>query len=141
MHDRLLDKVFSLPMAFFDTQASGRLISRFETDVNDMDFSLPSAMSGVGECIVNVAICTAVLVVVTKGAVLLALVALVPIYMSAQNRYLHASRELHRLRKVARSPVLTHYGETMTGLMTLRAFRKQVRLQVLLPTTSSITIR
>ena len=128
MHDRLLDKVFSLPMAFFDTQPSGRLISRFTNDVSALDSELPSAMSTVVECIVGVTVSTAVLVVVTRGAVLLALLALLPMYMYVQNLYVVANRELNRLEKVSSSPVLTHYGETVTGLMTLRAFRKQVRL-------------
>ena len=127
MHDRLLDKVFSLPMAFFDTQPSGRLISRFSKDVGSTDLNLPSLFQGLSQCIVGTLVSTAVVTGVTKGAVLLALVPLVPLYLSVQRHYLATSRELNRLQSVTSSPILSNFGETLAGLMTVRAFRKQAR--------------
>jgi ABC-type multidrug transport system fused ATPase/permease subunit len=126
LHDRLLDKVLSLPMSFFDTQPSGRLISRFTNDVSECDHRLGYVVSQLVECLVGVTVATFVLAVATKGAVLLALVALIPVYSFVQNRHLQASRELHRLGRVANSPLITHIAETLSGLMTLRAFSKQV---------------
>lgn len=126
LHDKLLDKVFSLPMSFFDTQPSGRLLSRFSKDVAATDMELPGVMSHLVQCVVGVLVATSLVVVMTKGAVLLGLVPLVPMYMFVQNRYLLASRELNRLGSVAGSPVLTHFRETVSGLMTVRAFGKQV---------------
>ena len=40
MHDKLLAKVLELPMAFFDTQPSGRLVARFTHDVETTDIDL-----------------------------------------------------------------------------------------------------
>ena len=58
---------------------------------------------------------------------LLALVPLVPLYLSVQRHYLATSRELNRLQSVTSSPILSNFGETLAGLMTVRAFRKQAR--------------
>ena len=127
MHDRLLDKVFSLPMAFFDTQPSGRLISRFSKDVGATDLNMTGVIFGVSTCIVGTLVTTAVVIGVTRGAVLLALVPLVPMYLSVQRHYLATSRELNRLQNVTSSPILSNFGETLAGLMTVRAFRKQAR--------------
>lgn len=130
LHDRLLDKVFSLPMSFFDTQPSGRLISRFSQDVASTDLSLPGLCLSLSECIVGTLVATAVVAGVTKGVVLLALVPLLPVYLSVQRHYLATSRELNRLQSVTSSPILTNFGETLAGLMTVRAFGKQVSTRV-----------
>ena len=42
-----------------------------------------------------------------------------------QTRYIRTSREVKRLDSVALSPIFGHFGETLQGLMTVRAFRKQ----------------
>lgn len=63
---------------------------------------------------------------VTRGVVLVALVPLVPLYFSVTRHYLGTSRELNRLHMITHSPVLNHFGETFSGAMTVRAFRKQV---------------
>jgi ATP-binding cassette, subfamily C (CFTR/MRP), member 1 len=129
LHDRLLDKVFSLPMSFFDTQPSGRLISRFSKDVASTDLNLPSLFLALSQCIVGTLVSTAVVTGATSGAVMLAVVPLVPVYLSVQRHYLATSRELNRLASVTSSPILTHFGETLAGLMTVRAFGKQVNSQ------------
>jgi ABC-type multidrug transport system fused ATPase/permease subunit len=128
LHDRLLDKVLSLPMSFFDTQPSGRLISRFSKDVQSTDLTLPGLMLGLSDCIIGTIVSTAVVAGTTRGAVLAAVGLLVPMYMSVQRKYLATSRELNRLQSVTSSPILTNFGETLAGLITVRAFGKQVRL-------------
>lgn len=40
LHSRLLSRVLRLPLSFFDSQPSGRLLNRFTRDVEQMDLSL-----------------------------------------------------------------------------------------------------
>lgn len=113
-------------MSFFDTQPSGRLVSRFSKDVASTDLSLPGLFNGLAECIVGTLVATAVVAGSTKGVVLLAAVPMVPLYLSVQRHYLATSRELNRLQSVTSSPILTNFSETLAGLMTVRAFGRQV---------------
>lgn len=53
----------------------------------------------------------------------LVVVPLCPIYLSLQNRYRHASRDIKRLSSNALSPLYEHFTETLQGLTTIRAMR------------------
>lgn len=127
LHDTLLHKMFTLPMAFFDTQPPGRLLSRFSRDVANTDLTLYGLYLNLFEFFVGMLITAGVVIGITNGVVLLALLPLAPVYVSVTRRYLLSSRELNRLQMIAHSPVLSHFEETFAGLMSIRAFRKQVR--------------
>lgn len=127
LHDRLLNKVLSLPMSFFDTQPSGRLCNRFTRDVEATDVSLQGTIGSFMTCLSSVTLSTLVITAITRGAVLLALAPLAFLYRNVQQYYLSTSRELKRLDSIAVSPIFSNFSETLNGLMTIRAFRKQVR--------------
>lgn len=44
-----------------------------------------------------------------------------------QQYYRHTSRELKRIASVTLSPIYAHFSETITGLVTIRAFRATER--------------
>lgn len=125
LHDRLLAKVLSLPMSFFDTQPTGRLLNRFTKDVESTDVSLQSTFSSFTTCFVSVFMSTFVIAAVTRGAVFAALLPLLFGYRAIQRYYLATTRELKRLDSVALSPIFSNFGETLGGLATVRAFRRQ----------------
>jgi ABC-type multidrug transport system fused ATPase/permease subunit len=126
LHDKLLQKVLTLPMTFFDTQPSGRLMARLTHDVEATDIDLQDIISYFVMCFAAVLVALAVVTVVTKGFVLLALAPVIPVYLTVQSYYLATSRELNRLNSVSRSPIYSNFSETLAGMMTVRAFRKQV---------------
>ncbi len=46
-------------------------------------------------------------------------------YLRVQNLYIATNRELKRLDSIALSPIFSKFSETLSGLITLRAFKRQ----------------
>ncbi|CAI7880577.1 unnamed protein product [Closterium sp. NIES-54] len=124
LHSRLLARVLRLPMAFFDSQPSGRLLNRFTRDMEQMDLQLPDTLLSYLSCLFQVVFAIMVIVIVTPPF-LLPLIPLLLLYRRIQTVYIAASRELKRIDSLARSPIFAHFSETLTGLSTVRAFRRQ----------------
>ncbi|KAF8057290.1 Abcc2 [Scenedesmus sp. PABB004] len=124
LHGRLLAKMLRLPMSFYDSQPTGRLINRFTKDTEAVDMQMAASVSSALTCIVSAALSIVVVVVVSPYTAL-ALVPLAVLYYRVQRLYIATSRELKRLDALAFSPIFQHYGETLSGLATIRAFGRQ----------------
>ena len=121
LHDRLLHRVIRLPMSFFDSQPSGRLLNRFSKDTEALDTSLGNTVQSALTCAASSAFAIAV-VLGTTPATVVALVPLAWAYTRVQAAYIAASREVKRLDSLAASPIFGGFGEALAGLTTLRAF-------------------
>lgn len=128
LHDEMLLSVTRSPMQFFETTPIGRIINRFSGDVVELDESLPSNFLEMVWVVTDIFISVAVIV---YGApmVMIILFPLIAIYSYYQKYYAAASRVLKRLLVISRSPIYSHFQETLTGSMTIRAFGQIERFE------------
>lgn len=85
-----------------------------------MSMAVSTAMS----CLMG-ALLSVVVVAAVSPYTIIVLVPLSLLYYRVQRLYIRSSRELKRLDAVAFSPIFQHYGESLAGLATIRAFGRQ----------------
>ncbi|KAH7413379.1 ABC transporter family protein [Cadophora sp. MPI-SDFR-AT-0126] len=121
LHHILLKMVMNAPPAFFANTDSGVILNRFSQDMSLVDLQLPIATSTVLGSLFG---CIAQIALISTGSSYMALTipfTLLAIY-GIQNVYLKTSRQLRYLDLENKSPLFTHFMETLDGLATLRAF-------------------
>ncbi|KAJ2451544.1 Transporter of the ATP-binding cassette (ABC) [Coemansia sp. RSA 2336] len=128
LHERLLHTILRAPVRFFDTTPVGRLINRFSKDMETIDQSLSSSLAiFVTELTASLAILVVISVITpafTLGAIMIAI-----IYWIIGVLYLSASREIKRFESVTKSPIYTQFGETLSGVSTIRAYGQESRFK------------
>ncbi|ETV93494.1 hypothetical protein H310_12538 [Aphanomyces invadans] len=127
MFDDMTKALLGAPMRFFDTNPLGRILNRFSGDINAVDGRLPNQfgffLSTVFVLLFSLG--TTIVVIKTLGLVLLPLMF---IYYKIASVYVQPAREMERLNKTTRSPLITHISESIDGAIVVRAFGgKQVR--------------
>ncbi|KAI9260598.1 hypothetical protein BDA99DRAFT_86302 [Phascolomyces articulosus] len=121
---QLLDRITHAPLRFFDTTPSGRILNRFGTDMTVIDMQMARTAGILIECLTGMIAASIIISVITPHFVVVA-VATAFIYLIIGLYYLRSSRELKRLNSVNRSPIYSHFTETLSGVTTIRAFGQQ----------------
>ncbi|XP_058980623.1 multidrug resistance-associated protein 1 isoform X2 [Musca domestica] len=126
LHRELLVNIMRLPMKFFDTTPTGRIMSRLSKDIESLDTTLPDLFDGYIWCVFEV-LATIVVISMSTPIFLAVIIPIAFLYYFAQRFYVATSRQLMRLESVSRSPIYSHFGETVTGVSTIRAYAVQDR--------------
>ncbi|XP_017473670.1 PREDICTED: multidrug resistance-associated protein 1 isoform X3 [Rhagoletis zephyria] len=126
LHTNLLYGVLRWPMELFDTTPLGRVVNRFAKDVDSIDNILPQNWRSVMTTGFSV-LATIVVISMSTPIFLAVIVPIALLYYFAQRFYVATSRQLMRLESVSRSPIYTHFSETITGVTTIRAYMVQDR--------------
>ncbi|KAF9124778.1 hypothetical protein BG015_005028 [Linnemannia schmuckeri] len=129
LHAVMLRPLIRAPMSFFDVTSSGKVVNRFSHDINSVDMELPF-QCGNAFSIASMAISIFVFAIIATRWALLIVLPLGIAYYWLGGFFLVSSRELKRLDSAARSPMYAHFGETLAGLVTIRAFNDADRLAV-----------
>jgi ATP-binding cassette subfamily C (CFTR/MRP) protein 1 len=126
LHERMANAIFRSPMSFFDTTPAGRILNRFSSDIYRVDEVLARTFNFL---FVNAARSAATLIIIsaTTPSFMALIVPLCLTYLWVQRYYLQTSRELKRLDSVTKSPVYSHFQETLGGTSTIRAYRQEAR--------------
>lgn len=126
LHNRMLAGVLRAPMSFFDTTPKGRIVNRFAKDIDFIDRSIPmtfSALLRLGFSVVG----TIAVISYTSPIFIAVFIPLSLLYMFVQKIYVATSRQLRRLESSTRSPIYSWFGESISGVSTIKAFNIQDR--------------
>ena len=126
LHSHLIGRLLRCSLDQLESRPLGTIISRLSYDFFVIDQKLPSAIQ---RLVVVAMICASALLVNTLASpfFLFFAVPAVIVYWWLQHFYRCSSRELQRLDSLTRAPVLSHFSDTLSGLVTIRAFREQSR--------------
>ncbi|KAL9925478.1 multidrug-Resistance like Protein 1 isoform 4-T6 [Glossina fuscipes fuscipes] len=126
LHQNLLLNILRMSLQFFDTTPVGRILSRFSKDLESVDQTLPIIIDEGIYCAFEV-LATIVVISISTPIFLAVIIPIAFLYYFAQRFYVATSRQLMRLESVSRSPIYSHFGETITGVSTIRAYAVQDR--------------
>lgn len=143
------------PMAMFDTTPLGRILSRFSKDMEAVDTELPGVFEVLLSLLFSVSVqfkrvnnhtfsstvlmrfffyhlssknkglSTIVVISVSTPLFLAVILPIGIVYYFVQRFYVATSRQLKRLESVSRSPIYSHFGESIQGAPTIRAYGVQ----------------
>uniref|UniRef100_A0A671NKW8 Multidrug resistance-associated protein 1 n=1 Tax=Sinocyclocheilus anshuiensis TaxID=1608454 RepID=A0A671NKW8_9TELE len=126
LHQTMLYNVLRSPMSFFERTPSGNLVNRFAKETDTIDSVIPSIIKMFMGSMFNVlGSCAVILIATPLVAIIIPPLGL--LYFFVQRFYVASSRQLKRLESVSRSPVYTHFNETLLGTSVIRAFGEQQR--------------
>ncbi|KAM4697381.1 multidrug resistance-associated protein 1-like isoform 2-T2 [Rhinophrynus dorsalis] len=126
LHMDLLHNVLRFPMSFFERTPSGNLVNRFSKEIDTIDSMIPQIIKMFMGSLFNViGACIVILIATPIVAVIIPPLGI--IYFFVQRFYVATSRQLKRLESVSRSPVYSHFNETLLGASVIRAFGEQKR--------------
>ncbi|KAF8401477.1 hypothetical protein HHK36_012416 [Tetracentron sinense] len=123
---QILHSILHAPMSFFDTTPSGRILSRASTDQTNIDIFLPFF---VGFTIAMYITLLSIIIITCQYAwpTVFLIIPLGWLNFWYRGYYLASSREITRLDSITKAPVIHHFSESISGVMTIRCFRKQGR--------------
>ncbi|KAI9483188.1 MAG: P-loop containing nucleoside triphosphate hydrolase protein [Benjaminiella poitrasii] len=121
LYAELLHRVFRAPLRFFDTTPIGRILNRFSKDFETIDSSIPNdVLNFTIQWVVVISSMLTVSAVLPVFLLPILTIAVVNIWMGMM--FVSTSRELKRMDSVSRSPLFSHFTETIVGVSTIRAF-------------------
>ncbi|XP_035826216.1 multidrug resistance-associated protein 1 [Aplysia californica] len=121
LHSEMTSRLFRAPMAFFDTTPIGRILNRCSRDIEIVDNFLPIICRDfLGTFSINFITILVILIETPEfGAVLIPVIIF---FFIVLRFYIPTSRQLRRIEHVTRSPIYTHFSESVSGCSTIRAY-------------------
>uniref|UniRef100_A0A3Q3RDE5 ATP-binding cassette, sub-family C (CFTR/MRP), member 3 n=1 Tax=Monopterus albus TaxID=43700 RepID=A0A3Q3RDE5_MONAL len=121
LHYSLLSNKLHTPQSFFDTTPIGRILNRFSKDIYVIDEALPTTVL-MFLTTFFISLSTMIVIISSTPIFAVVVVPLAFIYVFVQRFYVATSRQLKRLESVSRSPIYSHFSETITGSSVIRAY-------------------
>ncbi|XP_059234527.1 ATP-binding cassette sub-family C member 3 isoform X3 [Mustela nigripes] len=130
LHQALLHNKMRSPQSFFDTTPSGRILNRFSKDIYVIDEVLAPTILMLLNSFYN-SLATLVVIVASTPLFTVVTLPLGIFYVLMQRFYVATSRQLKRLESISRSPIYSHFSETVTGSSVIRAYGRSQDFQAI----------
>ncbi|GAB1607734.1 resistance-associated 1-like [Argonauta hians] len=121
LHYQVLENIVHCPMAFFDTTPIGRIVNRFSRDIDVVDNNLAFIIRRWLQILLQ-SVGTLIIIGYSTPDFLVVALPIMLIYYIIQKIYIPTSRQLKRLESTSRSPIYTHFSETISGCSVIRAY-------------------
>ncbi|KAJ5758005.1 uncharacterized protein N7511_006699 [Penicillium nucicola] len=121
LHSTVLRTSMAAPLAFLSNLETGALVTRFSQDMRLVDMILPRAFFSTVIMFFG-AIGEGAIAIASLPYLAAALPPLLGTFYLIQRFYLQTSRQLRLLEIELKSPLYTHFIESLAGLTTIRAF-------------------
>ncbi|KAK1225752.1 hypothetical protein PQX77_011295 [Marasmius sp. AFHP31] len=118
---QLLERIVRATFRFHDTTPQGRMLNRFGKDIETIDTSLAGTLQAVNSSMASF-FASVITIVVVFPFFLLPATVFGFIYRELAVGYLNTGRDLRRMESNSRSPIFSHFGELLEGIVTVRAF-------------------
>jgi ABC-type multidrug transport system fused ATPase/permease subunit len=126
IHTQLMERVARARFRFFDSTPLGQIMNRFSKDIEAVDQEVTPVAIGVMYCLFSIIVIVVLISIITPGF-LIAGVFISVFYALIGMFYINSSRDLKRLESVHRSPLYQQFGETLSGMTTIRAYGDERR--------------
>lgn len=124
LHDNMLHSIVHAPMSYFERTSVGTIMNSFTGDINTIDTTLPTMMYSFVRTLVTLIVN---MVISVMGAPFILLVA-VPLffkYVEYRNQFVACSKQLQKLSRSSRAPILGMIEESVHGQTTINVFDKR----------------
>jgi ABC-type multidrug transport system fused ATPase/permease subunit len=119
----VLHSVLRTPLRWLDTVPMGRILNRFTADFTSVDSSLAQNFyyfAGIVTEILGILVAA----IFISPFIILCAVALLAACTIFARSYIAAARNIKRLDSTNKSPLISHFSASLSGLSTIRAFAK-----------------
>ena len=126
LHNSMLFSILRSTMEFFESTPSGRIINRFSKDIDAVERNIPDSFRSFIRCIFQVFF-TVLVIVYSTPLFILTLIPMIVIYIIVQRYFVASMRQLKRLESASKSPIFSHFSESLTGTSSIRAYKAEKR--------------
>ncbi|ETV74101.1 hypothetical protein H257_11404 [Aphanomyces astaci] len=121
LFSEMLHSLLEAPMLFFDANPIGRVLNRFGDDILQVDMFIPFSFAPILVQTASIVAKIVTTIAITQWMGLLVL-PLMAVYGFLGSYFLAPLREVNRIQKTTRSPLLSLVSEGIDGSTTIRAF-------------------
>jgi ATP-binding cassette subfamily C (CFTR/MRP) protein 4 len=124
LHNRMFKGVLYSSLRFYESNPVGRILNRFSKDQQVIDELLPITFFDTLQSLIMV-LGSIIIIGMANPWVLLIMIPLIPLFIWLRRYYLRTSRAIKRIESVTRSPIYALFSSSLSGLMTIRAFKME----------------